>query len=279
MKGQGDSSNLFEQRLKKYQVGVAVTYGVAIVALNKLWYADYQRSKFRFFNDNRQWLQMDKIGHVYSTYSLSRLNFDLIKTAHLNEHERKKAIYYSSVASALFLTSIEILDGFSSEWGFSWGDFAANSAGIILFSAQELAFKKQMVRMKYSYQSSSYQSRRPSVFGENTLQGAFKDYNGQTYWLSTTISDWTSVPKLKWLGISVGYGANQMLSAVGKNFENFTTDPYREYYLGLDVDLEKIKTNKNWLRKTFKVLNHIKVPAPTFEINQNGGRKFHWLYF
>ena len=87
------------------------------------------------------------------------------------------------------------------------------------------------------------------------------------------------VPKLKWLGISVGYGANQMLSAVGKNFENFTTDPYREYYLGLDVDLEKIKTNKNWLRKTFKVLNHIKVPAPTFEINQNGGRKFHWLYF
>ncbi|MBD98856.1 MAG: hypothetical protein CMO34_03355 [Verrucomicrobia bacterium] len=78
---------------------------------------------------------------------------------------------------------------------------------------------------------------------------------------------------------SFGFGVNQMISSEGKSFEDFISEPYRQYYFGLDVDLEKIETDKTWLRKVFKVFNHIKIPAPTVEFNRNSGGKFHWLYF
>jgi hypothetical protein len=45
----------------------------ALVGLNQLWYADYARSDFHFINDNAEWLQMDKAGHIYSSYHLGRL--------------------------------------------------------------------------------------------------------------------------------------------------------------------------------------------------------------
>jgi hypothetical protein len=31
------------------------------------------RSDFHFINDNAEWLQMDKAGHIYSSYHLGRL--------------------------------------------------------------------------------------------------------------------------------------------------------------------------------------------------------------
>jgi hypothetical protein len=37
----------------------------ALVGLNQLWYADYPRSDFHFINDNAEWLQMDKAGHIF----------------------------------------------------------------------------------------------------------------------------------------------------------------------------------------------------------------------
>jgi hypothetical protein len=46
--------------------------------LNQLWYADYPRSNFRFINDNADWLQMDKIGHFYSTY-LGRFGSEMLQ--------------------------------------------------------------------------------------------------------------------------------------------------------------------------------------------------------
>ena len=36
-----------------------------LIGLNQVWYADYPRSDFHFINDNAEWLQMDKVGHVF----------------------------------------------------------------------------------------------------------------------------------------------------------------------------------------------------------------------
>jgi hypothetical protein len=47
----------------------------ALVGLNQLWYADYARSDFHFINDNAEWLQMDKAGHI-SSYHLGRLGLE-----------------------------------------------------------------------------------------------------------------------------------------------------------------------------------------------------------
>jgi hypothetical protein len=62
-----DSLNL--NRKNAVFISEATLGAVALVGLNQLWYADYPRY-FRFINDNADWLQMDKIGHFYSTYHL-----------------------------------------------------------------------------------------------------------------------------------------------------------------------------------------------------------------
>jgi hypothetical protein len=49
-------------------ISEAAIYTGALVTLNQLWYADYPRSSFHFINDNAEWLQMDKLGHMTVSY-------------------------------------------------------------------------------------------------------------------------------------------------------------------------------------------------------------------
>jgi hypothetical protein len=48
--------------------------------------------------------------------------------------------------------------------------------------------------------------------------------------------------------------------------------------LSLDVDFEKIPTQKKWVKSLFFVLNAIKFPAPTL-ILSNGKWSSQWLYY
>ncbi len=43
----------------------------SIVALNQVWYAPYSTSAFHVFNDSKQWMQMDKLGHAFTGYLLT----------------------------------------------------------------------------------------------------------------------------------------------------------------------------------------------------------------
>ena len=55
-------------------IGVTATYAAGwtgtLIALNEIWYKDFPRSKFKTFNDSKEWLQVDKVGHTYSAYRL-----------------------------------------------------------------------------------------------------------------------------------------------------------------------------------------------------------------
>ena len=104
--------------LKRRQRLVGLTsiglYTGALLALNQAWYANYKRSAFHTFNDNKEWLQVDKVGHAWSAYQLSRLTFGAWKWSGVSE---KKAVLYAGLSGPGFMTVIEVLDGFSSEWG------------------------------------------------------------------------------------------------------------------------------------------------------------------
>ena len=63
-----NSSIDFEKRKKTLVISEVSLYVASLVALNELWYADYPRSSFHFINDNDEWLQMDKLGHLSSSY-------------------------------------------------------------------------------------------------------------------------------------------------------------------------------------------------------------------
>src|ERR1043166_9398894 len=61
---QNDSTNHFSKKRFSVVIGTeAALYSGSLLALNQLWYKDYPRRSFHFFDDNNEWLQMDKCGH------------------------------------------------------------------------------------------------------------------------------------------------------------------------------------------------------------------------
>ena len=257
-----------------------VTIGtLTLVGLDQLWYADYPRSKFQTIDDADEWLQMDKLGHTFSAYQLGKVGADLLKWSGVS---KKDQLIYGATLGFTFLTAVEVLDGYSAEWGFSWSDMAANAAGTGLYVGQELLWQEQRILMKYSFHQTKFASQRPDKLGDGFLEEVLKDYNGQTYWLSANVNSFIKSSKLpSWLNVAIGYGADGMLTGKNEMVNNLliSQNRQRQYYLSLDVDLSKIKTNSRLLRSLFDVFNMIKVPFPTLEFNDKNGLKFHYIYF
>jgi hypothetical protein len=159
--------------------------------------------------------------------------------------------------------------------------------------AQELAWDEQRIQIKTSFHRKNYNDpalnqRSNILFGKSSPERFLKDYNGQTYWLSTSIRSF--FPKSRWpswLQVSVGYGAEGMFGArenTGKdengniNFYRPDIQRYRQWYLSPDIDLTKIKTKKKLVKYALFVLNSLKFPAPGIEYSRNKFR-FHWISF
>jgi uncharacterized protein YfiM (DUF2279 family) len=248
-----------------------------LIALNKLWYSDYSRSNFHFINDNSQWKQMDKMGHVMTSYYLGKVGMEVLDWSGVSKENQ---LIYGATFGFTFLTAVEVLDGFSKKWGASWGDILANASGTGLLVGQELLWDEQRVLLKYSFSQTKYAKLRPNVLGENFLQQTLKDYNGQTYWLSANIWSFDKESNFpKWLNIALGYGADGMLYGETNPTNTLTQDPYRQFYLSVDLDLTKIKTNSKFLKTLFSTINFIKIPAPALEYNTKNGFKLHYLHF
>ena len=262
------------------EIGV---YATSMYGLNKLWYADYPRSGFHWYNDNDTWLQMDKVGHAYSAYQAGLLGMDIMKWSGVPE---KKAIWYGGAYGAIFLTTIEILDGYSAEWGASWGDLLANTSGSALLIAQELLWKEQRIQFKYTFYPTKYADLNPELLGKNTIQQMVKDYNAQTIWLSCNLHGFMPKSKLpKWLNIGIGYGVDGMTSGSLNNQigileeGSIANKRTRQIYLSFDVDLRKIDTGSNFLNKTLKVLSFIKVPSPAIMFDSNKISTIYPFYY
>lgn len=178
------SDTLNKNRKKTLIITESVAIGLTLIGLNQLWYADYPRSNFHFYNDNNQWLQMDKMGHAFSSYYIGKMGMDAM--AWTGESKKNQLLYGATLGFA-FLTVIEVFDGFSEEWGFSVGDVIANATGTSLLIGQELLWNEQRILMKYSFHTTDNPQDWENKLGDNLLQQSLKDYNGQTYWLSVNI--------------------------------------------------------------------------------------------
>ncbi|GAA3577459.1 DUF2279 domain-containing protein [Snuella lapsa] len=272
------SDTLHSGRLKAVAISEVSFTTVSLVGLNQLWYADYDRSGFHTINDLDEWMQMDKLGHVFASYHIGKLGADLLNWSGVKKRDQ---LLYGATLGFGFLTAVEIFDGYSKEWGFSWSDVLANAVGTGFYVAQEQLWDEQRIVLKFSFHQTKYASQSPNKLGGNFLEQLLKDYNGQTYWFSANVHSFFKTSKLpKWLNIAVGYGADGMLSGVDTNGSATfaSSNRIRQYYLSLDVDLKKIKTKSHLLKSVFEVFNVIKVPFPTVEINKNGC-VFHLFYY
>ncbi len=285
---------------------LGVGYTGVVIALDRVWYAQFPRSKFHTFNDMGEWEDMDKMGHLFTAYMESRLSAQMYRWTGV---ERKKAAYAGVILGTVFQSTLETLDGFSEEWGWSWGDIGFNTAGCLTYLAQELAWKEQRIHLKISswrrklhdetitstdgMHTASLVDRRNYLYGTNYGEILLKDYNSLTIWASLNIHSFIKNENSKfpkWLNIAVGYGAENVYGG----FDNIWTDDdtgaefileeanyprYRQIYFSFDVDLTKIKTKNKFVRTLLMGLNIIKIPAPALEINTLGKVKFHPIHF
>src|SRR5690606_2203016 len=132
-----------------------------------------------------------------------------------------------------------------------------------------------------SFYPSSLASKRPELLGDGLHEEIIKDYNAMTFWLSFDISrllgDQNNFPK--WLNIALGYGGNGMISSNDKTSEAMGYDPYRQYYLAIDIDLSHIKTESKFLKALLFMGNMIHLPSPALEFNRKKGLVFHPVHF
>jgi len=249
-----------------------VLYAGSMATLYNFWYKNFSQTHFHFFNDNNEYLQMDKMGHFTTSYYLSKLSYNTLRWTGLSE---KRSILYGGVMGIGYLTVIEILDGFSSQWGFSPGDMTANTLGAGLFVGQQLAWKEQRIQLKWSYHQTKYAQYRPDLFGKNLDEQWVKDYNGQTYWLSANIKSFLKKESKfpAWLNLAFGYGAEGMTGAAynSTSYNGQAIPPfqrYRQFYLSGDIDLSRIHTRSKTLHGILNALSFIKIPFPTLEFSR-----------
>jgi|GEM_PF-50409 len=285
---------------------IAGLYAGASVALYNYWYRDYELGRFRMFNDNAEWLQMDKGGHVLSAYYETNWAYGLFNWAGM---PKGKAIAYAGMTSTVIQLTIEVFDGFSEEWGFSGGDILANTAGTALSMGQQALWDEQRMQLKFSFYPVDYDgigdpqlvARSEELFGTAFAETLLKDYNGLTYWLSVNPASFSpGLQKARWwpdwLNVALGYGAEGLYGGFDNHWcadaglkpeqcpeaqliTRYDVPRQRQYFLSLDVDLTRIETQKPFLRTLFGVISVIKVPAPALEYRSGQGFKGHWIYF
>lgn len=285
---------------------LAVGYTGVVIGLDRIWYAQYPRSRFHSFNDMGEWEDMDKAGHLFTAYMESKLSAQMYQWTGL---DRKKSAYAGFALGTIFQGTLETLDGFSKEWGWSWGDIGLNTAGSLAFLGQELAWKEQRIVFKISswrrpmddylvmstdgMHTASLIDRRNFLYGTNAGEVLIKDYNSLTVWSSVNIHSFMKKEDTwfpKWLNVAVGYGAENVYGGFRNSWTDDETgaefilpsndfERYRQVFLSFDVDMTKIPVKNKFLKTLFSAMNIIKIPAPTIEFNSQGKVKFHPIYF
>lgn len=261
----------------------AVAYTGTMLLLDQMWYREHPRSSFHFHDDSRHWMQMDKLGHTTTAYHFSRFSYYSFRAAGLSNHS---GALWGSISGSLFLTTIEILDGFSQQWGASWSDLAANTLGSLSFYLQQRCWQEQRILWKYSFRPSGLEQYRPDLLGSNLGENLIKDYNGQTYWLSLNLKALLTMdtPFPSWLNLAIGHGAHGMLGSL-TNPTHHQGIPLpaiarsRSLYLAPDIDFARIPSQSPMLRGLLHTLNFIKFPAPALEYNTLYGWQLHWVFF
>ncbi|MFM7566753.1 MAG: DUF2279 domain-containing protein [Flavobacteriales bacterium] len=253
-------------------LALTATAGASLVALQQVWYKPYQNQPFHFYNDGSNWMQMDKVGHAFTSYLLT----DRIHRIH-SWSSGKHQPWVGAVYAMSYLSALEIMDGFSSGWGFSWNDGLANTMGVAFSLGQEWLWHKQKIVPKFSFSRTPYAALRPEVLGLTYPQQLLKDYNGQTYWLSFPLGDFFSVSnKFNCLCLSIGYGCEAKLVGDVDTWQGYTA--FRELVFSLDIDLRKLAPHKPRLHHVLCALNCIKIPFPSVVLSKEH-RPFRWVYF
>ena len=179
---------------------------------------------------------IDKFGHIYSTSLFSEHFYFQARWSGFNNRQAS----WLAIGSSLFiLGAMEVWDGHFKSWGFSVGDFTANTIGASWPVIQRNISWLKRFDYKMSYNLFASKSDDPGVH----------DYEHMTFWL--TFNPWIkSMPRWsRFLNLAIGYGLESYRSQ-----EN-------EIYISLDYNLKQIKPKNPWLRQLVRLLDRFHLPA------------------
>lgn len=283
--------SLNKARIIGLSSGLTMGYVGAMVGLNSIWYKGQEREKFHFFNDAKEWKQVDKAGHLATAYYETVLITQMFRWSGI---DNKKASIYGALLGFGFQSSIEIFDGFSKKYGASWSDVGFNAIGSGLALSQNLLWQEQRIRMKYSFHQVNYTDaqltqRAADLYGTGKIERIIKDYNSLALWVSVTPSRFMKNPhpRAKWLAVSVGYMGGDMFGGFDNTWEDENgnlvnrndVEQYRRFFLSFDVDFEQIPAKKHGWKTLLRIMNIVKAPMPAMEFNTKGQIAFHPMFF
>ncbi len=277
----------------------AISYTGFSIGLYNAWYRNFEQEPFHFFDDRNEWKNMDKYGHFYTAYFQGVLVYKGAKWTGLSED---KSILTGFLLGTLFQSTIEVMDGFSSKWGFSKADIAMNFAGSGAFVVQQKFWGEQRVTFKLSniprpypsnkinsedgLSTSSLEKRANALYGSSFPEKFLKDYNSQVYWMCIDIKKFipsTSYPK--WLNLAIGYSGGNLYGGFDNTWMegdalfdvNEMYPRYSRFLIAPDINLSSIRTNNYFINGVLDVFDIFHIPMPAIEYNTLGEFKFHFV--
>jgi len=171
----------------------------------------------------------DKAGHIYFTYTGSRL---LTRAFEAIGNDPGHALRLGAWTSFGVMTGVEVIDGMSKQFRFSMEDAVANAAGAAFGVLMEVYPRiDALLDFRLLYQRSD-DARR--IGGTDPLA----DYSGQTYLLALKadgIPRLREVPAVRYLELLVGYNTRGYEPNDGTMY-----DPHRRIYYGIGINLSRL---------------------------------------
>lgn len=239
--------------------GVAVAGNVALYEYFKRAWWNGQPAPHMWLNweKNEPFREMDKFGHAWGGYHLSRIGSELLGGACVS---RTKAVWWSAAYAAAFQLQIELWDGKQAAYGFSPFDLVANTAGASYAVAQQYVPALRSIKPTISYSRTLASKRYGRAQGSQLRPTT--DYSGQTYWLSVDMDEMLPDAAARWwpgfLRASVGHSITDYVDPnTGRGLWG-----RREFVLTLDVDPEKLPGQNHLWRRAKHELSYYHFPAP-----------------
>ncbi|MCX6140855.1 MAG: DUF2279 domain-containing protein [Candidatus Kapabacteria bacterium] len=251
------SANAIRDTIDPIKLGIVggVTIGGFVLGhavVNDFWWKG-EKVPFHFntTSDYTYALNADKLGHMTFAYAASTIYSDLFRWCGMDS---TTAAWSGFGVAMTYQTYVEIRDGFSADYGFSWGDMAANTIGATLPVAQHYVPALRSIDLQISYWPSE-------AYKSGAYNSIIDDYTSTTHWLALNAYDvapssWQSwFPP--WLGLAIGHSVQNLDGNGGGQ---------HVVYLSLDWQLHRIPNLPTWLRDVFRVLHLYHLPAPAVRI-------------
>ena len=226
--------------------------------------SDFNQQDEDWFNENSYSGGADKLGHMFSTYISTRLLTRGYQWAGLNHQH---ALRRARNLAFFTLTAVEIMDGFTKEYGFSWEDFIMNTLGIGM--AQILESDPDMdalwdFRVLYRYSDDA--DRKNSI-------DPFSDYSGQIYLFvlrPAVLANAAANSNWHLLEIAAGYGTKGY-----RPLTDLNTPKERNLYLGVSLNVTEL-LHRYWYKETprqpsalTEALKYLQVPGTAALMRKN----------